>query len=99
MAPSIEDRLTVIMPLPNRVADELGLEFTLDREARIFGEDASDPAAEPTIVLDAFSQDLAVVKVAGHGPLLVELLLHLADEARRAWQKEQDRRMLGKERS
>jgi hypothetical protein len=91
MAPSIEDRLTILLPIPAKIADDLGLEFSIGQEAIIQGEDPDDPDAKPEIVLDAFSMNLFVVKVAGHGPLLVEILQHLADEARRAWEKEKGR--------
>lgn len=98
MAPSIDDRLTVLLPIPASVAAELGLEFEISSTATLHGANPEDPNERPTLVIDAFSQDLRVVKVAGHGPLLVDLLLHLASEAERAWRRERDRRMLGKER-
>lgn len=92
MAPSIEDRLTVLLPIPEAMAKEARLEFTIGQEAILSGVDPKDPDAVPTIVLDAYSQGLYVVKVAGDGPILLELLRHLADEAERAWEREKVRR-------
>jgi hypothetical protein len=92
MAGSIEDRLTVIMPIPTDVAELLGLEFTVGKEAVIYGENPDDPDGEPTITLDAFASKLSVVKISGDGPVLVEILHHLAEEAERAWKREQERR-------
>ena len=88
----IEDRLTVLLPMPAKMADELRLEFEIDERATLYGQDPDDPEAEPKLVLDAFSQGLKIVKVAGDGPLLVSILEHLAEEARRAWDREMAKR-------
>ena len=88
----IEDRLTVLLPLEQKIADELGLEMEVGDRATIFGQNPDDPNGEPMLILDAFSQGLLVVKVAGYGPMLISLLEHLAEEARRAWDREMEKR-------